>query len=173
MDMFFGLAMLYKIGYWVLSAGEPSQTSSQKRTCEPSFTLKEPNRRKFRFTFIRPYKKCESPCLHSTCENRVEPRYLFHRSCRQIPSEVSSFKSHLLRPTPADSLSVSLKRAANRFSLLSVSVSVSSNTRARTQRAAERREKAWKWGVRVQAVRFTEPDAEPAGLMNSVLDSAK
>ena len=33
-----------------------------------------------------------------------------------------------LRPTPADSLSVSLKRAANTFSLLSVSVSVSSNT---------------------------------------------
>jgi hypothetical protein len=39
-----------------------------------------------------------------------------------------SFFHLLLRPTPADSLSVSLKRAANRFSLLSVSVSVSSNT---------------------------------------------
>ena len=35
---------------------------------------------------------------------------------------------HFIRPTPADSLSVSLKRAANTFSLLSVSVSVSSNT---------------------------------------------
>jgi hypothetical protein len=34
----------------------------------------------------------------------------------------------LVRPTPADSLSVSLKRAANTFSLLSVSVSVPSNT---------------------------------------------
>jgi hypothetical protein len=33
-----------------------------------------------------------------------------------------------IRPTAADSLSVSLKRAANTFSLLSVSVSVSSNT---------------------------------------------
>jgi hypothetical protein len=33
-----------------------------------------------------------------------------------------------VRPTPADSLSVSLKRAANTFSLLSVSVSVYSNT---------------------------------------------
>jgi hypothetical protein len=86
--------------------------------------------------------------------------------------------------------SVSLKRAADTFSLLSVSGSVSSNTphpaphavydtwgppagaRAR-ERAAERREKAWKWGVWVHAVRFTEPDTEPAGLMNSVLDSAK
>jgi hypothetical protein len=86
--------------------------------------------------------------------------------------------------------SVSLKRAADIFSLLFVSGSVSSNTphptphavydtwgppagaRAR-ERAAERREKAWKWGVWVHAVRFTEPDTEPAGLMNSVLDSAK
>ena len=99
-------------------------------------------------------------------------------------------RNRSVRPTPADSLSVSLKRAANTFSLLSVSVSVSSNTphptphavydtwgppagaRAR-ERAAERREKAWKWGVWVHAVRFTEPDTEPAGLMNSVLRCAK
>jgi hypothetical protein len=96
----------------------------------------------------------------------------------------------IVRPTPAVCDSVSLKRAADTFSLLSVSGSVSSNTphptphavydtwgppasaRAR-ERAAERREKAWKWGVWVHAVRFTEPDTEPAGLMNSVLDSAK
>jgi hypothetical protein len=95
-----------------------------------------------------------------------------------------------VRPTPAVCDSVSLKRAADTFSLLSVSGFVSSNTphptphavydtwgppagaRAR-ERAAERREKAWKWGVWVHAVRFTEPDTEPAGLMNSVLDSAK
>jgi hypothetical protein len=45
--------------------------------------------------------------------------------------------------------------------------------RAHAESYTERREKAWKWGVQVQAVRFTEPDAEPAGLMNSVLGSAK
>jgi hypothetical protein len=45
-------------------------------------------------------------------------------------SHFQQFRSHakMLRPTPADSLSVSLKRAGNTFSLLSVSVSVSSNT---------------------------------------------
>ena len=43
--------------------------------------------------------------------------------CVTIHGEITT-----LRPTPADSLSVSLKRAANTFSLLSVSVSVSSNT---------------------------------------------
>jgi hypothetical protein len=94
-----------------------------------------------------------------------------------------------LRPTPVDSLSVSLKRAANRFSLLSVSVSVSSNTPhptphtvydtwgpptgARTQRAAERREKAWKWGVQGHGVYFAERDAKPAGERNSASDRAK
>jgi hypothetical protein len=95
-----------------------------------------------------------------------------------------------LRPTPAVCDSVSLKRAADTFSLLSVSVSVSSNTphptphavydtwgppagaRAR-ERAAERREKAWKWGVWVHAVRFTEPDTESAGARNSASDRAK
>jgi hypothetical protein len=95
-----------------------------------------------------------------------------------------------IRPTPAVCLSVSLKRAANTFSLLSVSVSVSSNAphptphavydtwgppagaRAR-ERAAERREKAWKWGVQVQAVRFAERDAETAGERNSACDRAK
>jgi hypothetical protein len=40
-----------------------------------------------------------------------------------------------VRPTPADSLSVSLKRAANSFSLLSVSVSVSSRLRICTPHA--------------------------------------
>jgi hypothetical protein len=40
-----------------------------------------------------------------------------------------------LRPTPADSLSVSLKRTANSFSLLSVSVSVSSRLRIYTPHA--------------------------------------
>ena len=96
----------------------------------------------------------------------------------------------LFRPTPAVCDSVSLKRAADTFSLLSVSVSVSSNTphptphavydtwgppagaRAR-ERAAERREKAWKWGVWVHAVRFTEPDTESAGARNSASDRAK
>jgi hypothetical protein len=115
---------------------------------------------------------------------------VFFMSTEQISTTYCLYCVMPFRPTPADSLSVSLKRAANTFSLLSVSVSVSSNTphptphavydtwgppagaRAR-ERAAERREKAWKWGVRVQAVRFTEPDTEPAGLMNSVLDSAK
>jgi hypothetical protein len=103
---------------------------------------------------------------------------------------MSLFVFCIIRPTPADSLSVSLKRAANRFSLLSVSVSVSSNTphptphavydtwgppagaRAR-ERAAERREKAWKWGVQVQAVRFAERDTESAGERNSACDRVK
>jgi hypothetical protein len=50
----------------------------------------------------------------------------------EFPEWRSTTPSHMegsvVRPTPADSLSVSLKRAANTFSLLSVSVSVSSNT---------------------------------------------
>jgi hypothetical protein len=94
-----------------------------------------------------------------------------------------------LRPTPAVCLSVSLKRAADTFSLLSVSGSVSSNTPhptphavydtwappagARTQRVAERREKVWKWGAQGHGVHFAERDAESAGARNSASDRAK
>jgi hypothetical protein len=41
------------------------------------------------------------------------------------------------------------------------------------QRAAERREKAWKWGAQVHGVYFAETDAEPAGERNSASDRAK
>jgi len=45
--------------------------------------------------------------------------------------------------------------------------------RARTQRAAERREKVWKWGAQGHGVHFAERDAESAGARNSASDRAK
>ena len=147
-----------------------------------------------------PAAACPAPAPRQTPRLRARPqagnggRTLFKSGDTMVtpasPSPALDCPSPMVRPTPADSLSVSLKRAANTFSLLSVSVSVSSNTphptphavydtwgppagaRAR-ERAAERREKAWKWGVWVHAVRFTEPDTESAGARNSASDRAK
>jgi len=42
MDTNFGLAMLYRPGYWIINGSLPNHLSSQNLTCDPSFTTKDP-----------------------------------------------------------------------------------------------------------------------------------
>jgi hypothetical protein len=85
----------------------------KKCTCEASFTLKEPKRRKYLFTFIRLYQKCESACLHSTWEHGVEhvaPNVTDHGYCGGIEHDGTHVLSNVMDEEDAELLEEMLRR---------------------------------------------------------------
>ena len=80
----------------VLSGWLSSQVSIQKRVCEPSLTLNDPNPMKVSLTFIRPFQKWESVGFLEQLPMVLCFRYLFRKRYCHNPSSFINLKSHLL-----------------------------------------------------------------------------